>query len=492
MELKNYFAQDADGNVLPEAYVYLYNPGTTTLAASLKDKSGAALANPFQADGNGLIQVAAPDGDYDLRVTKGGLDYTMHVQFLDSTQAIETISQEADRAGSEASRAESEANRAEAATDAAFVNAAVYETIADGLTGTTDGDQFQVADGYDLIRYGNDSGSATEVARYPSYAYSKELKTRGDTHAGTGIYKDDFELFDIDAQTAENLTDGADPYSYLNRSKTPDGIQVSLSLSSRTIALSTDAAIGPNRTRIVHKAICSGASNSVGLGLNDGSGRDYIYYDRSNGRFIASSEGGIIYESLPIGAANDIVTFDCLYDPDEGRLAITLRVNGGVPYSFRPAMRAGSFEIILRNSGTITHSLAIEAIGSASYDVAAEVASLRDLQIINSKPLAAAARLLELYRRNSPVYFPNSLIGSHAFYQVSGNYFSNVDIQAPLTGTEPGVVTIYVDIATGSDSNDGSESAPLKSLHYAASLGAGKRLFAQREVFTITTTHLRA
>ena len=57
---------------------------------------------------------------------------------------------------------------AEAARDAATVNAEVYADTAAGLSATTDGEQFQVAEGDDLVRYRNDNGAAVEVARYPS------------------------------------------------------------------------------------------------------------------------------------------------------------------------------------------------------------------------------------------------------------------------------------------------------------------------------------
>lgn len=58
---------------------------------------------------------------------------------------------------------------AETARDAAFVNANVYADTTAGLAGTTNGQQFQVVSGGEIIRYKNNSGSAVEVARYPSY-----------------------------------------------------------------------------------------------------------------------------------------------------------------------------------------------------------------------------------------------------------------------------------------------------------------------------------
>jgi len=85
MELKNFFAQDLQGNVIVSPMVYLYQPGTTTLVAGIQDSNGSPLANPFTGSAGGQLQLAAPDGDYDLRVTGSGRDFTMRVRFIDST-----------------------------------------------------------------------------------------------------------------------------------------------------------------------------------------------------------------------------------------------------------------------------------------------------------------------------------------------------------------------------------------------------------------------
>lgn len=83
MEVKNYFATDTQGNVLGSAQVYLYLAGTTTLATGLQNISGAALANPFTSQSNGLVQFKATDGDYDLRVVKPGREFTIRIQCFD-------------------------------------------------------------------------------------------------------------------------------------------------------------------------------------------------------------------------------------------------------------------------------------------------------------------------------------------------------------------------------------------------------------------------
>jgi hypothetical protein len=61
---------------------------------------------------------------------------------------------------------------AETARDAAFANANVYDDTAAGLADTSEGDQFFVVAGTEIVRYSHDAGPvATELARYPTSAY---------------------------------------------------------------------------------------------------------------------------------------------------------------------------------------------------------------------------------------------------------------------------------------------------------------------------------
>lgn len=91
MEIKNYFAQDAQGNIMPSAKCYLYLPGTTTLATGLVDGNGSPISNPFLASGMGQITFGAPNGVYDLRVALGSRDWTIKVQCADIVQAMDVM-----------------------------------------------------------------------------------------------------------------------------------------------------------------------------------------------------------------------------------------------------------------------------------------------------------------------------------------------------------------------------------------------------------------
>lgn len=86
MELKNFFAQDDAGNILSAATCYLYVRGTENLVEVLQGANGLALSNPFVSDQQGLVQFAAPNGLYDLRVVKGPRDYRLRMQCNDVTE----------------------------------------------------------------------------------------------------------------------------------------------------------------------------------------------------------------------------------------------------------------------------------------------------------------------------------------------------------------------------------------------------------------------
>lgn len=85
MEIKNYVAQDDQGNILPGAVCRVYIAGTSTLADPLIDVNGNPLGNPFDAGPNGLVQFGAADGEYDLVIAWGGRSQRIRVQCLDES-----------------------------------------------------------------------------------------------------------------------------------------------------------------------------------------------------------------------------------------------------------------------------------------------------------------------------------------------------------------------------------------------------------------------
>lgn len=178
MELKNFFVQDDQGNKLPGALCYLYLRGTESPAPGAVKANGVPLEMPFMASNDGLVQVAAPNGLYDLRATGGGRDYRLRLQFNDVSESLES--------------AQVAAERAEVARDAAQLSAGVYDDIATGLRpeNTVPGQYFSVPSdisGEFLILYKNVAGTAVEINRYSS----AELK---ETVDDIGLRVEDVEV----------------------------------------------------------------------------------------------------------------------------------------------------------------------------------------------------------------------------------------------------------------------------------------------------------
>ena len=158
MELKNFFAQDDQGNKLPGANCYVYVRGTETLAVGVVKANGVILQSPFAADSDGLVQFAAPNGLYDLRVVRGKRDYRISVQFNDVADTLAII--------------EAAVQDATTARDAAQLLAGIVPSVEAGLAATANTAykyfSLQSSDGDYLTLYHNDNGNPVLVGTYPS------------------------------------------------------------------------------------------------------------------------------------------------------------------------------------------------------------------------------------------------------------------------------------------------------------------------------------
>ncbi|MCK1794295.1 hypothetical protein [Pseudomonas violetae] len=159
MELKNFFAQDAQGNKLPGAICYLYHRGAESLATGLQKANGVALLNPFTADNDGLVQLAAPNGLYDLRVISDQRDYRLPVQYIDVAEHV--------------GLAQAASTMAVTARDAALQAKGVFTSMAKALLGTVNDEFFSLVSSdpnESVILYRNNAGVPLEETRYSSAA----------------------------------------------------------------------------------------------------------------------------------------------------------------------------------------------------------------------------------------------------------------------------------------------------------------------------------
>lgn len=164
MELKNYFAQDDQGNKIAGATCYLYQRGTESLVLGLRKANGVFLNNPFTADENGFVQFAAPNGLFDLRIVGGNRDYRLQLQFNDVAADL--------------AAANSAAARAEGARDSSLVQGNIYPTVEVGLASVESGEYFSVPSSdvdESFTLYLNDAGVARPQAKYPSLKPIKDV-----------------------------------------------------------------------------------------------------------------------------------------------------------------------------------------------------------------------------------------------------------------------------------------------------------------------------
>src|SRR5690554_401449 len=103
-------------------------------------------------------------------ISPTNLDGSLSDAVHSSEQSAQNAAQSESNALGYSNTAQAAATDALVARDAAFVNADVYDDVAAGIAGTSDGEQFQVVEGAEVVRYRYESGSAVEVARYPTPA----------------------------------------------------------------------------------------------------------------------------------------------------------------------------------------------------------------------------------------------------------------------------------------------------------------------------------
>lgn len=198
MELKNFFAQDNEGTKLSGASCYVYMRGTETLAPGVVKANGVSLNSPFFSDDNGLVQFAAPNGLYDVRVVSGARDYRLPIQFND--------------VGDNLASAEEAARRAETARDSAHLSAGLKDSIAEGLRSTVSGQNFSVLSELrpSFIQvYKNVEGVEVPLTDYPSGDALREVTGVVRTAVGTLATREYVSASDGEGGMAMRLTDDA-------------------------------------------------------------------------------------------------------------------------------------------------------------------------------------------------------------------------------------------------------------------------------------------
>lgn len=136
MELKTYTPQDSRGNVIVGATVTVYLAGTQTLATGLKTATNTNLSNPFTGStSTGEVVFAAPDGDYDMVISGGGLNKSVRVRFIDVSEQVAAAAASASSASTSSATATTQAGIATTKANEASVSAAT--AVSSSTTATT-------------------------------------------------------------------------------------------------------------------------------------------------------------------------------------------------------------------------------------------------------------------------------------------------------------------------------------------------------------------
>ena len=276
----------------------------------------------------------------------------------------------------------------------------------------------------------------------------------------TKKYTERFSLLDIASQT---VTSGGTPSA--TRTKVAGGLQIALT-SGGPFTWSSAMSVGAGITRLTYSAkMTFTATMQAGFAVYNGTDR-YSIMMQSNGWMIwANTRGGGFYSTvIPALTSGDTVTIVATIDGAAGVMQAEVSVNGGAPYIWRFSdVFPGAVEMSQKAASTVVHAFDIETLGQfeSQYVSAAAAAAIAR----QAGAVAAAERMLGTMRRTPP----GSLVlpSGYEAYHNAGSYWSNIELQPILLDGDPMVTTLYVDIATGADTNKGTSTSPLKSLYAA-------------------------
>lgn len=215
----------------------------------------------------------------------------------------------------------------------------------------------------------------------------------------------------------------------------------------------------------------------VGLGLRNSAGNYLALGWQDNGWLVGRSNygggpSGNISTTLPTYTTGDVLDFRFEVVDDE--LYVTVSKNGGTRYAF-------GFTGAPEGAAPYFHIYDVTTAAHVTFDVIAEPgAEFTDTATIlggTIPPTSWAERL-------APSGFTAPRLPAARFWKdpAARLFATNIDLRPILSEDDPTVFNQYVDIATGNDSNAGTQSAPLKSLRQAllnAGTGARTAIYAK-------------
>lgn len=265
------------------------------------------------------------------------------------------------------------------------------------------------------------------------------------------------EIFDIDegSMSGTNLSN-ATPVTF-TVAQNGDGTEIDNTTWNSLVAFTTGLTVSGDIHIRQSIDFILGGTIITGLAFENGGSRTRFQFYPANGTMWAFGTGtpnGLVAQNMDIIEAGNPTAVIDWYFRSDGTVTVHYALSGGAPYVFSfSGVPLGNAEILVKDGDPVTHTLETRALTlSTPLDISPSVMH---------SPLGFTARSV-------PTGFTYTVPGGYTFYEDSGNYYTSVSLAPPLNEGDIEITTLYVDIATGDDTNPGTAAAPLKSLHVAA------------------------
>lgn len=277
---------------------------------------------------------------------------------------------------------------------------------------------------------------------------------------------------------ATNLTDGVTPT--FTQTDVTAGLKISGPLFNKEVIYSTNVKTGAAHTRLLATITLNVTAGQARVGLGFKLGSLYTTISWTTNGFLRTQSnltGSVVttnvVATMPTFGAGDTITMQCDIKAD-GTCYVTVAKNGGTRVAIGTVIPAGADAYLYLFDGTTNTAAAtysiVESVFPAVSDGATAAKVLASLSSDFRAPRAASANFFAPYQRAYPAGFTAPRLPS--WFKVYKRpdarlFFTTIDLQPILDPTDPTVFVQYVDIATGNDTNAGTATAPLKSIHAA-------------------------
>lgn len=276
--------------------------------------------------------------------------------------------------------------------------------------------------------------------------------------AEDGVYTEAF--LDNTAPTKINLTDGAAITATITNNAAD--LEIDQATGARTVLYSTlnTATVEQRLTLRCEVTAAASAGNGVGIAFYSSAGDYSAFYYQANGWFRQHTQAGLTSLSTALDAWSGATIIDYVVDIfSDGTARLSVTLDSGKTWHFGGLTSVPLSSIKLVMADTMTCKFSMTQAAVPSY-VSTELANL--IAAPAPSPYEGLMNALEI----TPVAgLSDTLTDAVKVYRFdSTRAFTNLSLASELATYDPQVSVVYVDVATGSDSNPGTATAPLQKL----------------------------